>query len=805
MLTRHADYLGEVHGYVVFSEIYVTNKHGVIIGSTGRTTDYLQADEEWYRTAAMQEAGWIRDVRYNASSGFVALDLVVPLHDHDGRFVGIVKAVLNIEDVEKTVEFVQSRSHYENTRAYLVDSNGRAVSSGPSAKLASGGRDVTLEEFGEDLTAREAVAEALEAVEGFHVFTEEGIEKLAVFCRSTGESGTQGLGWSLIVEYDTDEVLHDVLTTKYLLTFISLVITLLAVAGGILFARSISLPIKSLTAAASGIAQGNLDAELEHTQRRDEIGALARTFNHMARSLAETNACLEDEHAQLRKNTVVLEQANESLRTRTAELQESRKRYRLLLETISDFVWEVDQDDVFTYANPKTQDLLGYDPKEVVGKKPFDFMSADEVDRIHGLAGEVFLPRKPFVGVEVTHLHKNGRQVVLEVCGVPVFDDGGNYAGYRGISRDVTHRRKAQASLRASEERFRTAFEQGPIGMSMEDFHGKIFRANRSLCEMLGYDIEELANKNVLDLTHPDDVETDLAFKQRMKSGEIPGYTLQKRYVRKNGQVAWGRLTAGCVCDEHGNPAYVLAMVEDVTQRKKVDEFIRQEQENLRQMLELNDRDRQLTAYEIHDGPAQHLFAAQMHLQVFEQLREQNPGKALESFNSGMRLLGTSLAEVRRLISGLRPPILDEFGLVAAIEHIVIDCKGMDGPEIEFFTKVKFNRLAPPLENALFRIVQECLTNACRYSCSDKVRITLAQENDVVRIEVQDGGVGFNPQEVNEGSFGLAGIRQRARLLGGHATIDSSPGEGTSIVAELPLVESKTNGLSEEALSDVCE
>ena len=130
-----------------------------------------------------------------------------------------------------------------------------------------------------------------------------------------------------------------------------------------------------------------------------------------------------------------------------AALSESEGKYRTLTENTSDWVWEVDQDGYYTYSNPKVFDLLGYYPDEIIGKKPFDFMPQAESKKV----ADVFLnyrkSGKPFVNLENKNLHKNGQQVVLETSGVPFFDANGNLKGYRGIDRDLTHRKALEMGL----------------------------------------------------------------------------------------------------------------------------------------------------------------------------------------------------------------------------------------------------------------------------------------------------------------------------------------------------------------------
>jgi PAS domain S-box-containing protein len=133
-------------------------------------------------------------------------------------------------------------------------------------------------------------------------------------------------------------------------------------------------------------------------------------------------------------------------------LQQSEARFRGMLESTSDWVWEVDAQDVFTFSNNKVLDLLGYSPEEVLGRTPFDFMPPLVAKHIGWTFRDIASSRRPFSGLENVNLHKNGHEVVLETSGVPVIDAAGNYLGYRGIDRDITARKLAQdALLRAKE------------------------------------------------------------------------------------------------------------------------------------------------------------------------------------------------------------------------------------------------------------------------------------------------------------------------------------------------------------------
>jgi signal transduction histidine kinase len=170
-------------------------------------------------------------------------------------------------------------------------------------------------------------------------------------------------------------------------------------------------------------------------------------------------------------------------------------------------------------------------------------------------------------------------------------------------------------------------------------------------------------------------------------------------------------------------------------------------------------------------------------------LREGDTQAACEGFQKTADLLRDDLGETRRLMRDLRPAILDDFGVIAAIDQMVAGSGAEKGVAIEWSHDVRFGRLAPPLETALFRIIQEGLTNALRHSRSDRIRIELTQRDDRIRLQIVDWGTGFDLATVRRRRFGLAGIRERAGLFGGEAIIDSAPGKGTRITVELPAVE----------------
>ena len=197
--------------------------------------------------------------------------------------------------------------------------------------------------------------------------------------------------------------------------------------------------------------------------------------------------------------------ANRALRAR-------EEHFRTLVETASDWVWEVNANGVYTYVNPKVKDLLGYEPEEVIGRTPFDFMPPDEGQRMRNIFTDAAVSRKPVKALENVNIGKDGRRVVVETSGVPILDEEGNLLGYRGIDRDITERQEMEEALRNSEKRFRQLADSTLEGIIIYDDAGRIVDANRATLMMSGYNHEEMVGKGVLDFVAPASLDTVLRF-----------------------------------------------------------------------------------------------------------------------------------------------------------------------------------------------------------------------------------------------------------------------------------------------------
>ncbi len=251
--------------------------------------------------------------------------------------------------------------------------------------------------------------------------------------------------------------------------------------------------------------------------------------------------------------------------------------YRALFEHSLDAVYTHDFDGVFLDVNPSGLRLLDCSRADVVGTELTRFLKkTEDASRVVRLIGHVLRAGSLDAPEEFLLRRKDGGEVWVEVM-ESLVRMGGKANCIQGIARDITERKRVEVALVESEERFRTVFRQAGMGMALVDLEcARIVDCNEALAAMLGYSVEELRALTVDDISHPVDHETDLRFGDEMKAGKRERFQMEKRYQRKDGGILWGFLTATLVRGADGGPQFVVGMLEDITERKRMEEeFLR--------------------------------------------------------------------------------------------------------------------------------------------------------------------------------------------------------------------------------------
>jgi len=310
--------------------------------------------------------------------------------------------------------------------------------------------------------------------------------------------------------------------------------------------------------------------------------------------------------------------------------------------------------------------------------------------------------------------------------------------------------------------------------------HSGIIRSCSRVDE--GFSVDQVVDHDVTRFTVPESSEQLMRLLQEVfETGE--DRSLETTVRGLDGSLNYFSLRLGPVRIA-GRTAAAIVCCENIRPLRTSEIALQRERTLLRRLLEIQERERQLVSYEIHDGLAQYLTGAMLHLEACEHtIADAAPSPDL---HEGLRLLRAATDEARRLISGLRPPALDELGIVDAVESLVAEAR-LDVGDVRFDHALPARRLPADVETAIFRIVQESLANARRHARATTVAVRLESTAEGgVRIVVHDDGIGFEPAGVAAERFGLEGIRQRTRLLGGEPVITSRPGAGTTIDVTLP-------------------
>jgi len=248
-------------------------------------------------------------------------------------------------------------------------------------------------------------------------------------------------------------------------------------------------------------------------------------------------------------------------------MHEGEHLFYSLIQNSSDIITILKEDGTISYESPSVKRLLGYAPDELVGRKAFELVHPDDLSKVRDAFAEVIRNPNIPLSTQFRFRHKDGSWRVLESTGSNQLQNA-MVAGIVVNSRDVTERTKVEKLLRESEERFRRIFDDGPLGMIIADPDFKILKANRAVCEMLGYAEADLPGLSIKEITHLQDRETSINLLIQLLHGEVPLYQLEKRYIKKSGETLWVNLTVTAIRGQKGEVLYALGMVENISRRK---------------------------------------------------------------------------------------------------------------------------------------------------------------------------------------------------------------------------------------------
>jgi PAS domain S-box-containing protein len=372
------------------------------------------------------------------------------------------------------------------------------------------------------------------------------------------------------------------------------------------------------------------------------------------------------------------------------------------------------------------------------------------------------------------------------------FDEAGKPIRASGIVIDVTARKRLEASLRESEERFSEAFAHAPIGVALVSPDGQYLKVNRALCDLFGFPEAELLQGTFHDLTAPADLESGRELVRQLFAGEIRTVQTEKRYVHARGHFVSALLNVSLVRDSQGQPRYQIAQIQDISARKRAEAELRASEEQLHALVDrlntVREEEAKRIARELHDDLGQKLTVLNMEL---AELERKLPGATTIQLKQIDRMRGVvdHMIEVVQQISGeLRLGQLDILGLSAAIDWQVKEFAGRAGIACRIARLDEASHLSDIQRTTVFRIMQEALTNIARHAGATEVVVSLQAGPDELTLTVRDNGRGITAAELSDRkSIGLLGMRERALIVGGEVTLTGGAGVGTTVLVRIPL------------------
>jgi len=346
------------------------------------------------------------------------------------------------------------------------------------------------------------------------------------------------------------------------------------------------------------------------------------------------------------------------------------------------------------------------------------------------------------------------------------------------------------ANLRLSEENYRELFQNASDAIWIHDLKGNVTAANKASEKMTGYTVDELLGKNVAEFLSKDAHALARVAKSKLLRGEfVERY--EQRLFRMDGTEAIVELTTRLITQD-GQPTAFHNIARDVTEEKKMRDSIRF---YLQKILATQEEERKRIARDLHDDTGQDLLLLAHRLDAIASDPKNKLSKPIQEKLAQLRDLAVeTLDGLRHYAQELRPAILDDLGLVAALEWMVDNLITEEGLDVDVQLDMQKRDLPHEVQLALFRIAQEALGNIKRHAEASKVLIRLESGAETVRMTITDNGKGFEVPArlsdlVSTGMLGLIGMQERAQLLRGTLSILSELGKGTTVIVEVPLEE----------------
>jgi len=474
-------------------------------------------------------------------------------------------------------------------------------------------------------------------------------------------------------------------------------------------------------------------------------------------------------------------------RRRRFQTEEARHQLAAIVESSEDAITGLSLDGEILTWNGGAELMYGYAPTDVLGRPLSIIVPPDRMEE-HCECLKKLSSGERIEDFETVRIKKDGARIDVSVSISFIKDARGRNIGAATIARDVSERKRTEEALRESEARFRNFADTAPVLVWMADTNKLCTYVNCESLKFTGRSMEQELGKGWAEAVHPDDYQRCLKI-YNTASDARENFSMEYRVRRHDGEYRW--------LVDSGVPRYTpdrtfagyIGCAIDVTDRKRAEEEF---QRLAVRLLNFQDTERRRLARELHDVTAQNLFAMNMNLSRLQRGFLPLP-EVQHLVTESKQLCDQALQEIRTLSYLLHPPILDQAGLVSALRWYVEGFVKRSDINIDINCIQEVGRLSRDIETALFRVVQESLTNVSRHSGSSSGEITLRREGDEIILQITDHGLGMSKAVKRENGgaeslgVGISGMRERLRQFGGLLQIELTD-FGTTVTAKVPAL-----------------
>ena len=463
------------------------------------------------------------------------------------------------------------------------------------------------------------------------------------------------------------------------------------------------------------------------------------------------------------------------------ELLESEQKFRTLVQQASDGIIITDVDGNLIEVNESAATLTGYQKDELYGMNTDDiFVEEGGIKRplrYNAMANGAVVISEHFIK------RKGGKLLNVEVSAKQLSD-----GRFQRILRDITERTLVEDALRASEKKYRLLFNDNPLPMWINNMADHNFiDVNNAALTAYGYSKEEFLRMKLSDL---DSFKNSLQKHLPNEKSGVGSMDGVYEHVKKNGQLIKVDILTHDIIYE--GKAAILSLANDITVKFEAEESLQKSNEALRDLAShletIRENERIHMAREIHDELGQQLTGLKMDISWLSRKIQSDDEAIKGKMKDAISLIDKTVITVRRIATELRPSILDDLGLIAAMEWQSEEFEKRSEIKSIFTSNVSQIQVNPTVATAVFRIFQESLTNVLRHSQATEVISFFRLENDIITLFIEDNGVGFRDIEIkNKKTLGLLGMKERIQLINGKYEINGNAGKGTSVIITVPL------------------